>query len=303
MAKPWREFEKFVARIERAMAPSGAVVKSPDKIADNLTGELREVDASVRYKVGTSNVLITIECRNRSSVEDVRWIEQIVEKKRSIGASITVAVSSSGFSEPAIKKASASGIEIRTLTDATAGDFVQWLKVQNVLLDANEWSFVGLALELYDAPSDAELTPDFLRVLREDGHHALIFIRNSDGKRFHIENMLIELQKRNPSIFGADLPPDGTKMRRNLHQPFDRKCLYVETTKGNFDIRVMHIDLLVSRTKTLVPVSKLKQYSDPASPLVQTAEWILLENINLSLHRDLKSGETKVAMTWPVAKP
>ncbi len=50
MTDRWRQFEKFIARIEQAMAPSGAVVKSPDRIPDKLTGELREVDASIRYK-------------------------------------------------------------------------------------------------------------------------------------------------------------------------------------------------------------------------------------------------------------
>ncbi len=87
------------------MAPTGAAVKSPDRIPDKVTGEPREVDVSIRYKIGTSPVLITIECRDRSSKEDVRWIEQIAEKKHSIGASITVAVSSSDFTKPAINKA------------------------------------------------------------------------------------------------------------------------------------------------------------------------------------------------------
>lgn len=50
--KEWRRFEKLVARIERVLAPKGAIVKSPDKIEDILTGSLREVDASIRMKVG-----------------------------------------------------------------------------------------------------------------------------------------------------------------------------------------------------------------------------------------------------------
>jgi len=68
----WRQFEKLVARIEEAVAPSGATVTSPDHILDKITGETREVDASIRYNVGTSPILVTIECRNRSPVEDIR---------------------------------------------------------------------------------------------------------------------------------------------------------------------------------------------------------------------------------------
>jgi len=142
MNTAWRDFEKLIARIEKAIAPSGAEVRSPDHIVDNVTGQLREVDASIRYRVGTCPRLIRIESRDRKDIKDVRWIEQLAEKKRSIAAAMTVAVSSSGFSEPAIKKAAALGIQIRTLTEATPENFVQWLQFQDVLLDLSEW-FTG----------------------------------------------------------------------------------------------------------------------------------------------------------------
>jgi hypothetical protein len=296
LAAEWREFEKLVARIEQAIAPSGAVVRSPDRILDQLTGELREVDASIRYKVGTSPVLITIECRDRSAVEDVRWIEQLAEKKRGIGASITLAVSSSGFSEPAMRRAAVSGIEVRTLVDATAEDFVHWLTLQYVVLDVSEWSLVGLEVELYDAPHDAELTPVSQQLFLESGALAPIFIRNLDGKRFHVENILVEWYKQN-GAFTDSLPSDGTKVRRNLHQRIERDCLHVETTKGSFDVRVIHIALSLSRSKSQVPVARLTEYANQSSPLVQTAEWELRGNIRLSLHKDLESGEMKLVMT------
>jgi len=302
MTTAWREFEKLVARIEQAVAPLGAVVKSPGHIPDQITGALREVDVSIRYKVGTSPVLITIECRDRSSVEDVTWIEQLAEKKRSVGAAITVAVSSTGFSECAIKKAGASGIEIRTLTDATGEDLVQWLKFQNVVLNLNEWSLANLGFDLYEGPQgpppqDTELAPNAQRLLRELGAHAPIIVRNLDGKTLHVENILIEWCKRNGTFFPPDLPADGSNVQRNLHQPLERNCLHVETTNGNFDVRIIHISLWLSRSQKLVPVSRLTEYSDPSSPLVQTAEWSLMEKTRLSLHRDLISGETKVLMT------
>lgn len=297
MAPEWRQFQELIARIEQAMVPSGAVVASPDRIPDKVTGELREVDASIRYRVGTCPVLITIECRDRTSVEDVRWIEQLAEKQRSIGASITVAVSSSSFTGPALKKATALGIQVRVLTDATADEFIQWLKVQNVQLDVSEWELAEIALELHDAPDDAEFVPAFQQSFRQQGPLAPIFIRNSDGKRFHIESILIEWRKRNGTFFPHDLPADGTKVRRNLHQPLDRGCFHVETTKGNYDVRVIHIGLSLSRTRMRIPVARLSEYSDPDSALVQTAEWNLPQNIRLSLHRDLTSGETKVRLT------
>ncbi|SRR6266849_288983 len=297
MTPKWKEFEQLVARIEQAIAPSGAELKSPDQLPDKVTGELREVDVSIRYKVGTCPILITIECRDRIKVEDVTWIEQLAEKKRSIGASMTLAVSSIGFSAPAIKKALAVGIEIRTLDEMIAEDFKDWLAVQHVVLDASEWSLAELALELFDAPPNAELSPASQESFREKGHLAPIFIRNLDNKRYHVENFLIEWGKRNGSFFPDDLPTDGTRIRRNLHQPIDRNLVHVETTQGNFDVRIIHIGLWLSRSKALVPVSRLVEYSAPSSPLVQTAEWDLRNAVKLSLHRNLASGETKVVVS------
>jgi len=302
MTTAWREFEKLIARIEQAMAPEGATVTSPDRIADNVTGQLREVDAAIRYKVGTCPILITIECRDRSSIEDVTWIEQLAEKKRGIGAAMTVAVTSSHFSGPAVKKAAASGIELRTLAEASPNDFVQWLRFQNVVLDLSEWSVANLAFDLYDGPKgppppDTTISSSVQQSLREKGHLAPILIRNSDGKRFHIENILIEWCKSNGTIFPPDLPTDGSKVQQNLHQPLNRNSLHIETTNGNFDIRIIHMSLLFCRSQKLVPVSKLTEYSNPSSALVQTAEWVLQEKTRLSMHRDLTSGETKVRMS------
>ena len=50
----WRQFELLAARIERTLAPSGAVVRSPDRLRDLVTGSLREVDASIRVQVGSA---------------------------------------------------------------------------------------------------------------------------------------------------------------------------------------------------------------------------------------------------------
>jgi hypothetical protein len=295
----WREFEKLIARIEQAMAPSGAKVKSPDRIPDKVTGELREVDASIRYKVGTCPILITIECRDRSSIEDVRWIEQLLEKKRSVGAAMTVAVSSSGFSDPAVQKAAALGIELRTLREATPNEFVQWLSFQNVVLNLSEWSLAALSFDVYDGPQgpppqDTELSSWAQQSLQEKGPLAPIIIRNSDGRRYHVENILIEWCKRNGTFFPPDLPTDGTKVQQNLHQPMVRNAMHVETTNGNFDIQIIHISLWLYFFRRLVPVSKLTEYSDPRSAMVQTAEWMLEEKVRFSLHRDLTSGEIKV---------
>lgn len=131
MAEDWREFEKLVARIERAIGPIGAVVKSPDYIRGSVTGELREVDASIRTQRDGPPIRV-LECRDRAKVEDVMWIEQLVTKSHDHGVP-TTAVSSAGFSKSAVEKANHYGIETRLISDVTQDEMIDWVKIKEVV--------------------------------------------------------------------------------------------------------------------------------------------------------------------------
>ena len=81
----WREFEKLVARIEIDSRQLGWVVRSPDKIRSKITGRMREVDASIRRFINSTEQLIVIECRKQRARQDVTWIEQLVTKNAALG--------------------------------------------------------------------------------------------------------------------------------------------------------------------------------------------------------------------------
>ncbi len=143
----WRQFEQLVSRIEQVLKPRNALVKSPDQIVDLVTGELREVDASIRYDdTDSMPALITVECRDRSPTQAVTWIAQLVSKRRDLGAAQTIAVTSSRFSEPAIAKARHYGIELRTVSDITDSDIASWMAPGIMVFDALKWSVVTLML-------------------------------------------------------------------------------------------------------------------------------------------------------------
>ena len=122
----WRQFEELVARIEAIASPRAATVTSPDRIQDIITGQMREVDASIRYRIGTVDILITIECRKRSRRADDTWIEQLAIKRAKIGAAKTIAVSATGFSESAHRTAAQHGIELRTLSEVSPAHLQSW---------------------------------------------------------------------------------------------------------------------------------------------------------------------------------
>ena len=106
----------YVARnVDDIIRLISKLIKSPEFFEDLDTGNKREVDISIKYKVGSVPILITVECRDRNNKDDCTWIEQLASKKSSVGADKTVAVSAAGFSEPALAKAKRLGIETRTL--------------------------------------------------------------------------------------------------------------------------------------------------------------------------------------------
>jgi hypothetical protein len=114
--KEWQEFEQLVARIEKDLCPKGAIVTVDEKIPDAVYGILRQVDVTIRYRVGSSNILIAIECRKRNTPQDISWIEQANTKKQSIKASEMILVSSNGFTEHAKQKADQLNISLRKIS-------------------------------------------------------------------------------------------------------------------------------------------------------------------------------------------
>ncbi|HYD50712.1 MAG TPA: hypothetical protein VEB21_20310 [Terriglobales bacterium] len=126
MARAGRELEKLVSILESHLGPRGVDIRSPDWLPDKVTGQRREVDVSLRYQVGSTPLLITIECRDRAAVEDKTWIEQLVQKRNDVGANATIAVSSAGFSAPAVLAAAHHQIEVRTLSEVSEDAVRDW---------------------------------------------------------------------------------------------------------------------------------------------------------------------------------
>ena len=129
----WREFEQLVARIEHTLAGGGVTVTSPDRIPSRITRRKREVDASLRTRVGSSEILVTIECRKRRAAQDITWIEQLGCKKQAIGASRTIAVASTAFSKDAVRAAAHYDIDLRVLSEITDTEVQSWILPQWVM--------------------------------------------------------------------------------------------------------------------------------------------------------------------------
>lgn len=182
----WKRFEEVAARIEAYLAPTGAVVKLNDHVRDKKTGQLRQVDASIRYNVGSVELLITLECRRHSDPQDVTWIEQLAKKRENIGANATIAIASEGFFKTAGISAAFENVYPRTLEELEA-DGLDWLRFTHVDAQEKIYSIRLIGVELWDPALDDEIQID--EKLFTDGAKRLdlypLFIKTKTGQRFN----------------------------------------------------------------------------------------------------------------------
>lgn len=114
MPRKGREFELAYADMYR-LDLEKYTVESPAYIKDKITGANREVDVLIKYKdKDGNNRRIVVECRDRKNGEDVKSIEQLIQKKEDMEADLYVVSTLYKFTENAIKKALHYGVIIET---------------------------------------------------------------------------------------------------------------------------------------------------------------------------------------------
>lgn len=245
----WREVEKLVARMDRVLSPMGAIVRSPDFVRDNVTGEQREVDASIRSSPNDAPIRV-IECRDGAKVEDVTWIEQLIAKSRDHGVP-TVAVSSAGFSSAARAKAARYGIETRRIDEVTQDQVSGWtrIRIENRVVFP-EIANVNMAGYWDTDDADVAIHPKVMEQLAAERGNAAVFKRLSDGRLLRVFELLDAALRRELDLF-PDVPKDGSTVERVVRLNFTRGLLCMETTVGTRD--VSRITLTVTVRTERVP--------------------------------------------------
>jgi hypothetical protein len=191
MLRQGRELELLIEKLEKTVLPKGAKITSPGFIPDRITGVLREVDILIEHKVGTSQIRIIIECRDRNSIQDVTWIEQIHTKVNDIRANKVIAVSSSEYTQPAKEKAQFYGIETRIYSEINHDIIKEWWKVEYLDLRKKQFNIVSTHIDLIGSKSLDKLIP---KKKTDDK-----FInRITDGKAFSLNDIFLGLSVKLP---------------------------------------------------------------------------------------------------------
>jgi len=274
MPKPWKEFENLVARIERVLAPAGALVKSNDRIVNYKTGRKRQVDATIRYRIGPTPCLIVIECRKHKRRQDDTWIEQLVTKRINLRADRLIAVSATPFTPQAIMSAEGSFVELRQISELSDSIIYTWLKIRTINYNQFMANLHSTAPEVY--LNDGSETSHVLRDQFPedvDPEKSAVYLHEATGNKINSLNLF---QVCGPQLLRevrSLIPPPTFPLNIELKVQFPRGLFGMMTLSGKQDLHAATfvIELVLESTKA-APVDKFYQYSNPDGILVDVAE-------------------------------
>ena len=125
MSKASNEFEIMISRIHELLESEDAIVEWNERIPDpDNPGQGRQVDVLVRKK----GLKTLIECRLHNKPQDVKWIEELMGRRTSLNADAIVAVSASGFTSGAVKKANKYGVILRDINQLIDEEIASWAR-------------------------------------------------------------------------------------------------------------------------------------------------------------------------------
>jgi hypothetical protein len=156
------EFERLVERIYQLVEEEGSEVTWNDHVVDpDNPDQSRQIDVTIERQGRRTHV----ECRIRKAPQDVTWIEGLIGRRLSLKADAIIAVSASGFTTGAVKKAEAYGIILRTLHTLTEQEIRDWGKPVEVEIVYYEFSDTRITFK----------TPNIGQRITDERGHAPIF--------------------------------------------------------------------------------------------------------------------------------
>jgi len=272
------------------------------------------VDASIRYTVGTSDLLITLECRDRVRTQDVTWIEQLATKRVHIGADRTLAVSSSPFSEAALKAARLHGISTRLISEVSDEDLRARMHTLEVSVMTLDLSLQQMHLHYVETLARSPtLDPGAAQGWAQDCWTASIFRVGDAGHPASLDD-LIKLAASSPTAdptgagpvalpphkivaHGTDLlsphlrdvPANSPPVSKNFVLTFEQERVFALTDMGARQPSAISITVAATRSTHTAPPARLAQYSAEGRLIARFAEHPV----------ELRPSETWSVLSYP----
>ena len=304
MSKPGRKLEKIVRDLEKFLGDSNLEVKSPDKLFDYASESYREVDISIKGKLGTHPILIVIECRDWGKPQNVTWIEQLKTKRDGIRANKMIAVSTSGFSLNAKTLAEKYGIEIRNVNDLDAKELSGWLPNTEVVYILTSFDVQKVVYVVNDSPESGDVAPKAtLPTFGGRGTNKSVdkvFILKNTGQRFSINDLVRNIKFQDNTTLFDKVKPNQEPIEEILPLSFrdSSNILLVELDTKISRIVEMNIRVKLWKTERSIPIANIMQYTSPDEILAERADFTFTDEnekeITVSVQRDKQTGRGNV---------
>lgn len=165
-------FERSIHRIHELIEQPGTEVTWDDRVPDpDNPNQQRQIDISIRR----DGFLTLVECRLHQARQDVKWVEELIGRRASLSADGVIAVSESGFTEGAVKKAHRFGIVLRDLRDLTSNEVSEWGRSHTTLLYFYTYTDVDLTLNFEGCTFGPGEADAIAQAFRTSPHAASIF--------------------------------------------------------------------------------------------------------------------------------
>ena len=124
----WKSYEDLIHQIYTELEPVATVIKN-DHIRGGISGQIREVDISVRTKVEDQDILIIIQVKHHKKRADITFIDAFVSVIKDLDASKGVLICSAGFTKGAKEYASRLKIDLYTAHVASKKQWQTEIKI------------------------------------------------------------------------------------------------------------------------------------------------------------------------------
>jgi Restriction endonuclease len=137
--KAGEQLQQLVQTLERLTASTENLkIESPKRLVDKDTGRLREHDVVLTFSMGHHELIVALECRDRSRKVGVPEVESFKKKCDRTGVHRGVIVSSTGFTQTALKKSMMMDIECLQLDEIERFDWCEAPGVQSRTTEITE---------------------------------------------------------------------------------------------------------------------------------------------------------------------
>lgn len=204
MSEKSDEFERMITRVHELLEGQEADVKWDEKIPDpDNPKQPRQIDVLIRK----GNLLNLVECRIHKEKQNVKWIEELIGRRISLNADAVIAVSASGFTSGAIKKAARYGIILNDLLSLSKEEIESWSRAIEVSIFFYRFDEFEISI-FFDLKDFSDLDPEVVADELKN-YHGLRAIFNAPLEFIDSQKLIVKENRNNKVNFAVIFKIDG----------------------------------------------------------------------------------------------